>query len=144
MNNLTKMLIWLTIIALPNLSFAKTYKDEYAYGVESVYDGDTFRTNIPTYGEVFGRNMPIRIANIDTPEIKGKCKFEKELAIKARDFSRKYLTSAKQIRLTNIKRGKYFRLVANVKVDNKDLGEMLLKNHLAYRYTGGRKKSWCK
>lgn len=144
MNILLKTSFLSTLIFFSNISLAKIYKDEYAYGIISVYDGDTFRTNIPAYSKIVGRNIPIRIANIDTPEIKGKCKYEKKLAIKARNFTKKHLNSALKIRLNNIKRGKYFRIIANVKVDDQDLGDMLLSEGLAYRYYGGRKKSWCK
>ena len=48
---------------------------------------------------------------IDTPEIRGKCQYEKDLALKARDFVRVKLANAKEIKLTNLQRGKYFRIV---------------------------------
>ena len=54
---------------------------------------------------------------IDTPEIRGKCQYEKNLALDARDFVRNKLADAKEIKLTNLQRGKYFRVVANVLVD---------------------------
>jgi len=37
--------------------------------------------------------MPIRLNGVDTPEIHGKCQYEKDLALKARDFVRKMLAS---------------------------------------------------
>jgi endonuclease YncB( thermonuclease family) len=48
------------------------------------------------------------------------------------------------IKLTNLQRGKYFRVVANVVVDGVSLERELLDNKLAYRYDGGTKLSWCK
>ena len=81
---------------------------------------------------------------VDTPEIQGKCKYEKNLALKARDFVRIKLTNAKEIKLTNLQRGKYFRVVANVVVDGVSLEQELLDNELAYRYDGGKKLKWCK
>ncbi|CAC9586898.1 hypothetical protein [Bathymodiolus heckerae thiotrophic gill symbiont] len=45
--------------------------------------------------------------------------------------------------MTNLQRGKYFRVVANVLVDGVSLEQELLDNKLAYRYDGGRKLSWC-
>jgi len=54
------------------------------------------------------------------------------------------LTNAKEIKLTNLQRGKYFRVVANVVVDGVSLERELLDNKLAYRYDGGTKLSWCK
>ena len=80
----------------------------------------------------------------DTPEIRGKCQYEKNLALEARDFVRSKLADAKEIKLTNLQRGKCFRVVANVVVDGVSLEQELLDNKLAYRYDGGKKLSWCK
>ena len=111
--------------------------------VISVYDGDTFRVDIDSLPPIVGKNIPIRLNGVDTPEIRGKCKYEKDLAIKARDFVRNKLANAKEIKLNNLQRGKYFRVVANVMVDGVNLEQELLDNELAYNYTGGKKSSWC-
>jgi len=112
--------------------------------VISVYDGDTFRVNIDSLPPIVGKNIRIRVNGIDTPEIRGKCQYEKNLALKARDFVRNKLANAKEIKLTNLQRGKYFRVVANVVVDRVSLEQELLDNKLAYEYSGGKKLSWCK
>jgi micrococcal nuclease len=112
--------------------------------VISVYDGDTFRVNIDSLPPIVGKNIPIRVNGVDTPEIQGKCKYEKNLALEARDFVRSKLANAKEIKLTNLQRGKYFRVVANVLVDGVSLEQELLDKELAYRYDGGKKLSWCK
>ena len=112
--------------------------------VISVYDGDTFRVNIDSLPPIVGKNIAIRVNGIDTPEIRGKCQYEKDLALEARDFVRAKLANAKEIKLTNLQRGKYFRVVANVLVDGVSLEQELLDNKLAYRYDGGKKLSWCK
>ena len=75
--------------------------------------------------------------------LQGKCQYEKNLALKARDFVRGKLANAKEIKLTNLQRGKYFRVVANVVVDGVSLERELLDNKLAYKYSGGKKLSWC-
>jgi endonuclease YncB( thermonuclease family) len=112
--------------------------------VISVYDGDTFRVNIDSLPPIVGKNIPIRVNGVDTPEIRGKCQYEKDLALEARDFVRAKLANAKEIKLTNLQRGKYFRVVANVVVDGVSLEQELLDNKLAYEYSGGKKLSWCK
>jgi len=48
----------------------------------SVYDGDTFRVDINSLPPILGKNIPVRVAGIDTPEIQGKCFYEKNLAKK--------------------------------------------------------------
>ena len=111
--------------------------------VISVYDGDTFRVNIDSLPPLVGKNIPIRLEGVDTPEIQGKCQYEKDLAIKARDFVRSKLDNAKEIMLNNLQRGKYFRIVADVTVDGVSLEKELLENELAYKYSGGKKSSWC-
>ena len=112
--------------------------------VISVYDGDTFRVNIASLPPIMGKNIAIRVNGVDTPEIRGKCQYEKNLALKARDFVRGKLANAKEIKLTNLQRGKYFRVVANVLVDGVSLEQELLDNELAYEYSGGKKLNWCK
>ena len=81
---------------------------------------------------------------VDTPEIRGKCQYENNLALEARDFVRDKLSNAKEIKLTNLQRGKYFRVVANVMVDGVSLERELLDNKLAYEYYGGKKLNWCR
>ena len=112
--------------------------------VISVYDGDTFRVNIDSLPPIVGKNIAIRVNGVDTPEIRGKCQYEKNLALEARDFVRGRLANAKEIKLINLQRGKYFRVVANVVVDGVSLERELLDNKLAYEYSGGKKFSWCK
>ena len=99
--------------------------------VISVYDGDTFRVDIDSLPPIVGKNIPIRLNGVDTPEIRGKCKYEKDLAIKARDFVRAKLANAKEVKLNSLQRGKYFRVVANVMVDGVSLEQELLDNELA-------------
>jgi len=109
----------------------------------SVYDGDTFRVDVDSLPPIVGKNIPIRLNGVDTPEIQGKCQYEKDLALKARDFVRNKLANAKEVKLTKLQRGKYFRVVADVMIDGVSLERELLENELAYKYTGGKKSSWC-
>jgi len=135
---LTPLLISISTQAKPQYGTVTVSK------VISVYDGDTFRVNIDSLPPIVGKNIPIRVNGVDTPEIRGKCQYEKNLALKARDFVRSKLANAKEIKLTNLQRGKYFRVVANVLVDGVSLEQELLDNKLAYSYDGGKKLSWCK
>ena len=123
----------------------KNYGSVIVSEVTSIYDGDTFRANIKEYPDVIGYRMGIRINGIDTPEMRGECVKEKTLAKSAKQFTVEKLRAAKKIELRNMKRGKYFRIVADVYVDGNNLGEMLIAKGLAVPYDGGRKaKVWCK
>ena len=85
----------------------------------------------------------MRVAGIDTPEIRGKCKCEKAQAIKARDKARSLMKSSSRIDLHNVERGNFFRIVADVMVDGASLGEHLIEAGLARRYDGGKREGWC-
>ena len=87
--------------------------------------------------------MSIRINGIDTPELRGKCDKEKQLAKLAKHFTVERLRAAKSVVLKNIKRGKYFRLIADVYVNGVNLGEQLIKQGHAVKYTGKTKQTWC-
>ena len=138
-------LLFLTVLLIVSPVNAKPqYGTVTVSKVISVYDGDTFRVNIDSLPSIVGKNIPIRVNGVDTPEIRGKCQYEKNLALEARDFVRAKLSNATEIKLTNLQRGKYFRVVANVVVDGISLEQELLDNKLAYEYDGGKKLSWCK
>ena len=140
----------LTLLFLSSFSNAeaiskKIYSSVIVSEVTSIYDGDTFRVNIEDFPDLLGYRIAIRVNGIDTPEIRTKCKKEKDLARKAKQYTVDFLHSAKVIELRNTKRGKYFRIVADVYGDNKSLAEGLVKNALAVPYDGGTKtKDWCK
>jgi endonuclease YncB( thermonuclease family) len=141
---MNKYLLLLIILVVLPVQAKPQYGTVTVSKVISVYDGDTFRVNIDSLAPIVGKNIPIRVNGVDTPEIRGKCQYEKNLALKARDFVRGKLANAKEIKLTNLQRGKYFRVVANVLVDGVSLEQELLDNKLAYEYSGGKKLSWCK
>jgi len=139
-----KLLLLLTLfLGVLSVQAAPEYGTVIVSRVISVYDGDTFRVDIDSLPPIVGKNIPIRLNGVDTPEIRGKCQYEKDLALEARDFVRNKLANAKEIKLNNLQRGKYFRMVANVMVDGVNLEQELLENELAYKYSGGKKSSWC-
>jgi micrococcal nuclease len=137
------LLFCICFLGVLSVQAAPEYGTVIVSRIINVYDGDTFRVDIDLLPPIVGKNIPIRLNGVDTPEIRGKCKYEKDLAIKARDFVRNKLANAKEIKLNNLQRGKYFRVVANVMVDGVSLEQELLENELAYKYTGGKKSSWC-
>ncbi len=138
------LLFLMVLLIVSSINAAPQYGTVTVSKVISVYDGDTFRVDIASLPPIVGKNIAIRVNGVDTPEIRGKCQYEKNLALEARDFVRGKLANAKEIKLTNLQRGKYFRVVANVLVDGVSLEQELLDNKLAYEYSGGKKLSWCK
>lgn len=111
--------------------------------ISRVYDGDTFRAEIASDLAVFSQ-ISVRIRGIDAPEISGACEREKRAAIAARESLKSKLFSSKKIQLVNVAPDKYFRLLADVRADNLDLGSYQVLGGHARRYTGGKREAWCK
>lgn len=110
--------------------------------VISCYDGDTCKMMAMPWPDVFF-GTSVRIDGVDTPEIKGKCQAEKDLAIKARDFVRERI-AGREVHLTDIHQGKYAgRVVATVWVDGEKLSDLLIFNGLGREYHGGAREDWC-
>lgn len=109
------------------------------------YDGDTIKVTIPRVHHFFGKQLPIRLNGIDTPEKHSIDACSREKATLAALETHKVLSEAKRIELSNIQRGKYFRIVADVMFDGKSLSKHLLKLGLAVPYDGGHKDkvNWC-
>ena len=109
------------------------------------YDGDTCTFTIPGIHPLFGEKISVRIAGIDTPEIRGKCPEEKALAKTAKRAAIAMLKGAKRIDLLRPERGKYFRIVADIMADGTDVGAALIRQGLAVPYDGGTKThAWCR
>jgi len=120
----------------------KKYGQTIIEKVNSVYDGDTLNVDIKDWPPIVGKSMPIRINGIDTPEMNSKDAKLKALAVKARDHVRSRLSTAKVVELRNIQRDKYFRLDADIFVDQADLAHELIDKGLAKPYDGGTKDPW--
>lgn len=111
--------------------------------VVKVRDGDTIvvRARIWLGQEV---ETSVRIAGVDTPELRGRCGRERELARDARRFVEERVTRGR-VRLHDIQFGKYAgRVVARVTtLEGEDLRGALIAAGLGRPYRGGRRGSWC-
>ena len=105
------------------------------------YDGDTFAVTVPGLPDELAR-VSVRVRGVDTPEIKGACEAEKEAAIRARDYSRGWLSDGYEI--CTPEWGKYGgRVVADVVQDTRNLAQDLIVRGLGREYNGGARKGWC-
>lgn len=128
----------------PGLALCDAYGSALVSEITSIYDADTFRANIDGWPSVVGARMPIRIKGVDAPEIRSRCEAEKLKAREAKQFTVAMLRNASAVRLDEIERGKYFRLLAVVYVDDVNLGEALIAQGLARPYDGSSRSSWCR
>lgn len=95
-----------------------------------VYDGDTFFVNIPYLHFLIGSNISVRVRGIDTAEIRGGDERTKKIALQQKEALTKLLENRK-ITLYNLNRDKYFRILADVKADDIDVKEYMIKNNFA-------------
>ena len=111
--------------------------------VVSVYDGDTFKIDLPDMHPLFGNDLSIRLFGVDTPEMRGTSDKIKALAMQAQQITEKALKGASKIELRNPQRGKYFRIVSEVWIDGESLADMLKAKRLAKNYDGeGARPEW--
>ena len=96
-----------------------------------VHDGDT----------IWLQGEKIRIADIDTPELDGRCPYERQLALQARNRLVELLNMG-TITLRGQGQDRYGRTLAVVLVDGRSVGMMLVREGLAIRWGAGR-PSWC-
>jgi micrococcal nuclease len=119
-----------TIPFIPPISFCKVIK---------VYDGDTITvcSKLPFEGSPVYR-FRVRLASIDSPEIRGGTKHETELAIISRDALHN-LIYGKIIELRGNKIEKYGRVLADLYIGNLHINKWLIDNNYAVPYDGGKK-----
>jgi len=122
------------------------YKDTTAFvppivagKVIKVYDGDT----ITIASKIPGTALPIyrfrvRLAGIDSAEIKGSTEAEKKKAIEARDALHN-LIFGKMVVLQNVGTEKYGRILADIYIENLHINQWMLDNKYAVPYDGGKK-----
>lgn len=96
-----------------------------------VVDGDTF----------WFEGEKVRIADIDAPEIKGRCDYESRLAIASRNRLRELLNSG-QFKLRREGEDRYGRTLAVVTLKGRSVGDILVSEGLARTWTG-RREPWC-
>lgn len=139
-----------SVLLLSNTANAKSYGELSQVEYIRTIDGDSIVFNIPGVHPILGENISIRIRGLDAPEIRGKCKEEKILALKAKSYVEVAMKRAIFITLDNIERGKYFRIVADVMITDRynerlNIAPLLIKSGLAVPYDGGSKdlNIWC-
>jgi micrococcal nuclease len=109
-----------------------------------VYDGDTIHVvfKMPNSNDCY--KWVIRMMGIDTPEMKTKNTYEKQLAIKARDFLRDLILD-KIIVVDCLDFDKYGRLLGDLYVEGNEMtiSNQLIEKGYAKAYDGGTKTKWC-
>lgn len=108
------------------------------YNKEYCYDGDTCYINYRN------AQYTLRLKDIDTPEINGKCEQETQLANKAKQFINDKIKRALTIRIETYGQDKYGRIIGKIYLDGYDIEQWLIDEKLGKRYRKGIKIDWCK
>lgn len=132
--------LWVAVLAAPAAA-------EYAVRASfvSAYDGDTLNLIAHPWPNLDLR-VTVRVRGLDTPEIRGRCPRERELARQARTEARNLLAGAGEIVVSGVDLASdpYGRAVATVTADGVRLDEHLIRLGLARAYDGtGRRQGWC-
>lgn len=135
---------FLLLILLPFAAYCgdQTYGCATVDTIYDVYDGDTFHAGIRSWPPVAGERIGVRVYGIDTPEMKDKKPRVRALALRAKALADTLLIHANTVELRDIRRDKYFRILADVYCDSVSLADTLIKVGLARPYNGGKKKQW--
>jgi endonuclease YncB( thermonuclease family) len=142
----------LVTLALLAPSLAHAYTPDIALStmnVDKVYDGDTITIDLPGQHDLFGKEIGVRLKGINAPEMVSACSTpelraaEKVKAVAAKSLVESMVSAGKRITLSNLERDKYFRILATVQIDGRDVSAALIAQGLADPYNGGSKVSWC-
>jgi micrococcal nuclease len=144
---LRPILIALALLAAFPASANVANDGRYDWPVLDIVDGDTLEVHLPGLPMEL-QPVKVRLRGVDTPELRGKCAAEKKMAQEARAFTQRLVGAAlaakRPIYFSRIDWDKYGgRIDADVAVDGRSLGDMLVGAGLARRYDGGKRMGWC-
>ena len=132
----------LAVLAAGEAPAAERLAGPFPAEVLRVIDGDTLAVRVPVW---LGQELDVhvRLRGIDTPEVHGKCRRERDLAAEATALLAKAATP--QVTLRNVEGDKYFgRVEADVTAaGGADLSATMLASGLARPYDGGKRGEWC-
>jgi endonuclease YncB( thermonuclease family) len=131
------LLIGALLLVPANPTSAEPTTSETQHVAWRVIDGDTF--------EDLATGDRYRLENIDTPETgpRAQCRAERELGDRATARARTFIAEARRLEVRRTGRtDRYDRIIAFVRIDGRDLGEMMIAEGLA-RPWRGRREAWC-
>lgn len=112
------------LLAGPALAGGRQYGEARAV-VTRVCDGDTVVVDIPAYPDVIGKSIRIRLAGYNAEELRDPDPDRRRAARLAKDALAALLPPGAAITLHNIRRDKYFRLDADIRIDGQDVAQRL-------------------
>jgi micrococcal nuclease len=110
---------------------------EYKFELDRVVDGDTIDVEIDLGFSIYHRAR-VRLLGIDCPESRTKDLDEKRRGFLAKDFLSSCLENAdsKVIKTSVDSKGKFGRVLGTIYCDEKNINQLMIKEHLAVEYRG--------
>jgi micrococcal nuclease len=113
-------------------------KQLYTYQVQinkaQVYDGDTLKKVLIDLGFNMFIKTDLRLARINTPEIRTRNKEEKAAGYISRDYLAGLLVDSDDITVHVLKKGKFGRWIAEIYKDGKNINDLMVKTGHAMEY----------
>lgn len=108
-------------------------------------DADTFIVSAPFLPEPLKKQHPLRLSNVDTPNVKrwANCDKEFKKGEEAKAFVENAIKTSKKQFVKIVGYDKYGRFLGQIYLDGKSLSDSLIEKKLARPYYGGKKPSWC-
>jgi micrococcal nuclease len=135
MKNLLAILLF-----VPLVSFAADYK------ILRVIDGDTVEFEASFLPDPLPKKLKLRILGIDTPEKghRAQCPKEAKMGEEATALAKKLVLNATKKDVILKEWDKFGgRVLGDLVLDGKSIGDSLIAAGLAREYFGDKKKSWC-
>lgn len=134
-----KLLLTLLLLLPLNLMAGENVK------IIRVIDGDSFIVSAPFLPPPLKKQRPLRLSNVDTPNIKRWANCDKEFrkGEEAKAFVENAIKKSKKQFVKIVGYDKYGRFLGQVYLDGKSLSDSLIEKKLARPYYGGKKQSWC-
>jgi len=110
-----------------------------------VIDADTILVSAPFMPAPLKKQMPMRLSNVDTPNIKrwANCGREAFLGETAKKYVEDLIKKSENQQVKIVGYDKYGRWLGQIYLDGKSISDSLIEKNLARQYYGGKKLSWC-
>ena len=112
---------------------------EYKVTLDRVVDGDTIDVNVDLGFTVWLSKQRVRLHGLDTWESRTRNLEIKKKGLLAKAFTKQMVEEAEEIILVSFGKGKYGRILAEIRCDGVSLNEALIENGHAVVYDGGKK-----
>ena len=147
MNRAARMALgWLVLLCFLSMASVVSASEygPYVLAAPIATDGDTLRGDVNIWPDL-SVDAAIRVAGVDTPELKASLPCERALAVTAKKFTDTWILKNHPITISRIKpdkfSGRYDAVVTGSTGDS--LAGALIAAGIGRPYSGGARQAWC-